>query len=239
MGSNRKIAGITDLSQRKAVKMLRFLYPIWLVVGPFSLMYVPSTLIVAGDAATTASNIIANELLFRMGIAGSLVTQLLQIFVVLALYKLFKAVNNNLSILMVIFAFIGIPISMFNSFNRIAAVMLLSGADYLSAFTTNQLQTLSMFFLSLNDQVILTIPAIFWGLWLLPMGLLIKRSGYFPKILGNLMLVGGVGYLLGSFAHILLPSYKTLLTIFEFMTYGEVVFIGWVIFKGAKLPGKA
>lgn len=226
----------TELTQRKAVTILRILYPVWLIVGPFSLLYVPSTLIVAGDAATTASNIMSNELLFRMGIAGSLITQLLQVFVVLVLFKLFRPVNKNMSLLMVVFAFIGIPISMVNSFNRLAALMLLSGGDYLNAIPTDQLQTLSMFLLNLNEQVILTIPAIFWGLWLLPLGYLIKKSGYFPKILGILVVIGGIGYVLSSFTHLLFPGSETLLTLFEAITYGEVAFMIWVLFMGAKLP---
>lgn len=212
------------------------MYPLWFVVGPFSLMYVPSTLIVAGDAAATASNIMANELLFRMGIGGSLITQLLQIFVVLALYQLFKSVNKNLSLLMVVFALVGVPISMSNTFNRVAALMLLNGADYLSTFTTTQLHVFAMFFLNLNDYVVLTIPAIFWGLWLLPLGFLIKKSGYFPKIIGTLVVVAGISYLLSSFGHLLFPNYEKLLSLFELLTYGEVLFIGWVVLKGAKIP---
>jgi len=97
---------ITDLSQRKAVTILRILYPIWFVFGLFSIMYVPTTLIVPGDAAATANNIIANELLFRMGIAGSLIVQIIQILVVLVLYKLLKPVSKNHASLMVVFALV-------------------------------------------------------------------------------------------------------------------------------------
>ena len=198
-------------------------------------MYVPATLIVAGDAGVTASNIMAHELLFRMGIAGSLITQLLQIVVVLVLYKLFKPVNKNLSMLMVVFALVGVPISMVNTFNRLAALMLINGADYLSVLATDQLHALAMFFLNLNEYGVLTIPAIFWGLWLLPLGLLIKKSGYFPKIIGTLVVAGGIGYLFSSFGHLLFPNYEKLLSLFELLTYGEVLFIGWVVLKGAKI----
>jgi hypothetical protein len=97
MNSNKKTARIADLSPRKAVTVLRLLYPIWLVVGPFSLLYVPSTLIVPGDATTTVNNIMANELLFRMGIVGSLLTQIIQILVVLVLFNVLSRCSVSLT----------------------------------------------------------------------------------------------------------------------------------------------
>ena len=230
-----------DLSQRKAVTVLRFLYPIWLVVGPFSLMYVPATLIVPGDATTTANNIMANELLFRMGIAGSLITQIIQILVVLVLYKLLKPVNKDHASLMVVFALVGVPISMLNTLNRVAALLLLNGADYLKVFGADQLHAQMMFFLDLNAQGILTISAIFWGLWLFPLGYLVYKSGYFPRIIGVLLVMGCFGYLLDSFTHLLLPNYANyeaiLGPVILLLTIpGEFSFMGWVLFKGAKIP---
>ena len=214
---------ITDLSKHKAVTLLRLLYPIWAIVGLFSIMYVPATLIVSGDAAATAANIIADESLFRMGIAGSLITQLIQIVVVLVLYQLFRSVDKNHASLMVIFALVGIPIAMLNTLNRIAALQLLNSADQM------------MLFLNLNAQGVI-IASIFWGLWLFPLGYLIYKSGYFPKIVGVLMFIAGFGYLLGSFMHLLLPTYGTIIQVLELMTFGEVLFMVWVLLKGAKLP---
>ena len=143
---------ITNLSQQKAVTVLRVLYPIWAVVGIFSIMYVPATLIVSGDATTTANNIMDNESLFRMGIVGSLITQLIFILVVLVLFKLFKQVNENHASLMVIFALVSVPIAMLNTLNRVAALLLLNGADYLQVFGADQLHAQMMFFLNLNEQ---------------------------------------------------------------------------------------
>ncbi|KAF5425014.1 MAG: protein of unknown function (DUF4386) [Candidatus Methanocomedens sp.] len=226
---------VTDLTQQKAVTILRILYPIWAVVGIFSIMYVPATLIVAEDAAATASIILANESLFSMGIAGSLITQLILIVVVLVLYKLFKPVNKNHASLMVIFALVGVPIAMLNTLNRIAALLLLSGADYLKVFGADQLQALMMFFLNLNEQGVI-ITSIFWGLWLFPLGYLIYKSGYFPKIFGILMVMAVFGYLIGFFMHILLPNYEAIAPVLDLMTVGEIVFMGWVVLKGAKIP---
>lgn len=185
----------TGLSQHKAVKILRILYPLWALVGLFSLQYVPSALIVTQDAALTAKNIMNNELLFNMGIAGSLITQLIHIFVVLVLYELFKSVDKKLSVLVVILGLIGVPISMLNTLNRVAALLLSSGSGYLTAFEPIQLNALVMFFLDLN-KIGIVIASIFWGLWLIPQGLLIKKSGYFPKIFGALMILAGFSYFL-------------------------------------------
>jgi len=143
---------ITNLSQHKAVTILRILYPIWFVVGLFGVMYVPSTLIVSGDAAATANNIVANELLFNMGIVGSLITQLIHIVVVLVLYKLFKSVSKNHAVLLVVLGLVGVPIAMLNELNKVAALILSKGAGYLAAFESAQLHSLMMFFLNLNEQ---------------------------------------------------------------------------------------
>ncbi len=153
---------LADLTQRKAVTFLRILYPIWFVLGLFSIMYVPSTLIVSGDAAATANNIMANEMLFRLGIVGSLLVQIIQILVVLLLYKLLKPVNKNMAVLMVVFALVGIPISMLNTLNRVATLLLVNGADYLKVFGADQLDALVMLFLNLNEQGVI-IATVFWG----------------------------------------------------------------------------
>jgi len=225
---------IADLSQRKAVTVLRILYPIWFVVGLFSVMYVPSTLIVPGDATTTANNIMANELLFRMGIAGSLIVQLIQILVVLVLYKLLKPVNKNYAVLMVVFALIGIPISMLNTLNRVAALVLLNGADFLEVFGVDQLHALVMLFLNLNEQGVM-IAQLFWGLWLFPLGYLVYKSGYFPRILGVLLMIGCFGYLLDSFSNFLFNE-EIILPVSILLTSGEILFMGWLLIKGANLP---
>jgi hypothetical protein len=226
----------TDLSQHKAVTILRILYPIWAVVGLFSIIYVPITLIVVEDAAATASNILANESLFRMGIAGSLITQLIHIAVVLVLYKLYKTVNKDHALLLVVLGLVGVPISMLNTLNRVAALLLASGGDYLKVFSSEQLQALMMFFLNMNEQGIF-IATIFWGLWLLPLGYLIYNSGYFPKILSVLMILAGIGYTLEPFVRFLLPNFTAMiLPVLYLLVMGEIIFMGWVVLKGAKIP---
>ncbi len=211
------------LTQQNAVKILRVLYPIWIIFGIFSLTYVPSTLIVSSDAVTTASNILANQLLFRTGIVGSLITHIIFIFGALFLYKLFEPVNKEQSILMVVLALVSVPIAMLSSLNLVAALYLLDSPEQM------------MLFLNLNAQGIV-IASIFWGLWLFPLGYLIYKSGYFPKIIGLLVIVAGIGYTLDSFLKLLLPEFEVILSVLEIMTFGEIIFLIWLLIKGAKLP---
>jgi len=212
-----------EISQHKAATLLRILYPIWMIFGLFGVMYVPKALIVVGDAASTATNIIANQFLFRLGMLSSLATQLMFIVVVLVLYQLFKSVNKDAALLMVIFALIAVPIAMLNTLNRVAALLLLDNPD------------LMMFFLDLNALGVI-IASIFWGLWLFPLGYLIYKSGYFPKIIGYLVILGGFSYFIGAFVHLL---FGHAYLIFDILTNGELLFILWLIIKGAKLPKKS
>ena len=210
-----------DISQQKTVTPLRFLYFFWAIIGAFSLMYVPSKLIVFEDAAITANNIVANELLFRLGIAGSLLTQLLWIFVVLLLYKLFAKVNHNQSILMVVLALVSIPIAMISVLGKTAALLSLDNLEQM------------MFFLNLNVQGIL-IASIFWGLWLFPLGYLIYKSGYFPKFVGVAVVIAGFGYTIDFFVKIILPNLN-IAPVAEILKLGEMVFVFWIIIKGVRL----
>ena len=214
-----------ELSQQKVITPLRILYPIWMCFGIFSIIYVPSILFASNDAATTAANILSNEFLFRAAIVGSLITQLIFIFAALFLYRLFKPVNKNYSLLMVVLALVSVPIAMLNTLNWIAALQLLAKPEQM------------MFFIKLHEQGII-IASIFWGLWLFPLGYLIYNSGYFPKILGIAVIVAGVGYTLSSFTKLLLPNLNTFLSVLEFFTFGEVVWLLWLMLKGAKLNGE-
>ena len=227
---------ISNLSQREAVTVARFLYPIWIVIGYFSLQYVPAALIVDGNATETANKIMANETLFRLGIAGSLLEPIIFVLAALVLYQLLKSVNKNHASLMLVFVLISAPITMFSALNSVAALLVLNGADYLKVFGTDQLHALTMLFLNLNEQGIL-IATIFWGLWLFPLGYLVYKSGYFPRILGILLIIAGFGFLLNPITRLLLPtSQATLTPILDVLTIGEVLFIAWLLFKGAKIP---
>jgi hypothetical protein len=204
-----------------------FLYLLVMPLGIFGALYVPSKLIVPGNAAATARNLVASESLFRLGIVSDLLAPIILILVVLALYQLLKPVNKTMALLMVMLVLAGAPISMLNKLNQFAAIQLLSGADYLAVFTQEQLQALALLFLRLHNQAS-TIGFIFWGLWLFPLGYLVFKSGFFPRILGILLMIACVGYLTDSFATFL--GYTVNVGVFAAL--GEVLFILWLLIKG-------
>ena len=219
-------------SPKKTARIAGFLYLIMFPLGLFGMMYVPSILIVPGDAATTANNIMASESLFRLSIVTALILQIINTLLVLVLYKLLKPVNKNHALLMVIFLLVGVPIAMLNQLNQFAALLLLSGADYLAVFTADQLQALVPLFLDLHEHGV-SIAGIFWGLWLFPMGYLVFKSSFLPRILGILLIIGCFGYLIESFTFFLLPNYEVTIALFTF--WGEVLLPLWLLIKGVNV----
>jgi hypothetical protein len=213
-------------------RLAGFLYLVMAAFAIFGIMYVPSTLIVPRDAATTVSNILASESLFRLSIVSALITQLIGIVLVLVLYKLLKPVNTNHALLMVIFLLVSVPIAMLNELNHFAALLLLSGAGYLTAFETNQLHAQVMFFLDLHGHGV-AIASIFWGLWLFPMGYLIFKSGYIPKFLGIVLIIACFGYLIDFAIFSLFPNVDA--TIGQFTGWGEILFPLWLLIRGVNV----
>ena len=208
---------------RQTERILRILYPVWALVGMFSLMYVPSQVVVPGDAAATAAQIASQELLFRAGIVGSLATQILFLFAVWYLYQFFEHTRKGPGRERVMLACVSVPIVMLNERAQFAALGQIDDPEQL------------LFFLGLNAHGI-TIASIFWGLWLFPLGYLIYHSGYFPKLIGVAVWIGGVGYTLGSLTDILFPDQKYLLSVFEKMKFGEIVWLLLLTIRGAKWP---
>jgi hypothetical protein len=204
------------------------------IPGVFAMVYVPSKLIVHGNAAATASNIAANETLFRLGIAAQLISQAGFIFVVLALYGLLKTVNRRCASLMVLLVAVSIPIAFLNELNSIAALTLVRGADFLSILEKPQREALAMLFLHLHFQG-LVLDEIFFGLWLLPLALLVYRSRFLPRFLGVWLAFDGLGWLVLSLTGVLGPQYYgKVFTDFQIASFGEVAFMLWLIIRGAK-----
>jgi hypothetical protein len=210
------------------------LYLVTCIPAPFSLIYVPNTLIVPGNATATASKILAHESMFRLGMAGEVITAIAFLFAVLALYRLLRGVNKRRASLMVTLFAISIPISCLNVLNEIAALILLRGADFLSVFTRPQLDALAMIFLRLHSSGLI-VAQIFWGLWLFPFGILVYRSGFLPRILGVLLIINGSAYPIVSFTSLLLPQYRDVVSRITFpFLFGEAAIILWLLIRGAK-----
>jgi hypothetical protein len=200
----------------------------------FSGMVVDPKIYVPGDAVATASNILASEWLFRLGFVSFLVGLILQLFLVHVLYELFKSVDKGQARLMVILVVAGVSVAFLNNLNQYAPIVLLSGAEHLSAFNPAQLQTLAMVFLDMYNNGIM-VAEIFWGLWLIPLGILVYKSRFVPKVLGVLLIVGCFGHLLSFLSTFLFPDYSAILIpISEMVMFGELPVFLWLLIKGVK-----
>ena len=219
---------------RNPGRIAGFLYLILGVFAPFRLIYFPSKLFMHGNATATASNIAAHQFLFRLGILSDLLCGTVLIFLVLALYRLLKGVDQNLAVLMVILGgMLPATIDFFNVLNDAAALLLVRGADFLSVFEKPQRDALAMLFLRMHGQAILA-AEIFWGLWLLPLGMLTYKSRFLPRFLGVWLIVNGFGYLAMSITGLLLPDYSSLVEKITFPALiGELAFLLWPLIRGA------
>lgn len=226
--TNHKIEPSPQIYARAAGLLYLSIFPLAL----FSMLYIPFNLVVAGDGAATASNIMASAPLARLSIVSGLINQLVNIILVLVLYKLLKPASNTHASLMVVFFLVSAPITMFNQLNHFAVVLLLDGSNYLTAFTPEQLHGYMFFFLELHEYG-LQIAAIFWGLWLFPMGYAIVKSGYIPRIVGILLIIACFGYLFDSLTAFLFPDFGV--TVAQFTFIGEVSVTLWLLFKGVNV----
>ena len=210
-----------------------FAYLLIIVAGAFGEMYVRGTIIVSGDASTTATNILANPLLWRIGIAGDLLMHVCDVVVMMSLYVLLKPVNKNLALLAILFNLIQTSVLVANKLNLLMPLFLLGSANYLKAFDPYQLEALSYLSLKAHGYGF-GIGLIFFGCECLILGYLIFTSGFFPKVIGILIQIAGLCYLINSFAMILAPKFSSFnLLIPAFI--GEFSFCLWLIIKGVNV----
>ncbi len=220
-------------STRNPGRFAGLLYVLVSIPGVFALLYVPNKLIVHGNATATATNIAAHETLFRLGIAAQLISQILFMWVALALYDLLKRVNPRHASLMLTLIVVSIPIALLNELNAIAALVLVRGTDFLSIFDKPQRDALAMLFLNVHGHGF-DVAEIFWGLWLIPLGLLVYRSGFVPRILGVLLLLNCFTYLANSFTSLLAPQYEDVVSRWMMpLSFGELLFMFWLLIMGA------
>lgn len=221
-------------STKKTARIAGFLYLLLALTAAFSILYVPSALVVFGDAAATAENIASSQLLFRAGILSGIVSHVIFVLLVLVLYHLLREISRKQAMLMVTFVVISVATGFVNTINQLGALIALSGADFLSAFEEPELDALAYLFMRLHSHGIQIIQ-IFWGLWLFPFGLLVYRSRFIPKILGVLVIIAGVGYLLGTITFLILPQYQSALsTPIMILEMGELPIILWLLIVGVK-----
>lgn len=195
MNTNKSIA-------RKA----GLIYLIVVISGIFSLMYVPNQLIDLNNAAVTYQNIQSHELLFRLGILGNVICYLAFMILPFALHNLLKNIHHNIAKCMIILVLIGIPIAFVNLEHKFAILSILNNENLFAGIPINQLQQQLLISLQ-NFNNGINLLSVFWGLWLFPFGWLVYKSGFLPKLLGILLMLGCMSYLIDFSAWLLLPQY--------------------------------
>jgi len=231
MNSNKNGEISIEKSSLFNARVAGIFYFTFLITAGFSQL-VRNNLIIPNNIAVTVSNIITHNLLYRISFVTDLIGSTSYIFLIFFLYKLLKSVNKNIAKLMVILVLIGIPIAMLNQLNQFAPLLLLSGADYLKVFDTNQINSLIMLFLDFYKHGVY-IADIFWGSWLIPFGYLVYKSKFLPRILGILLMAGSSGFLIESFVMTLIPDYQILTYPgLAIGTIAELSTIFWLLIRG-------
>lgn len=224
-------------SPQKIARVAGLLILTMAVIGPFSLMIVPSQLIVPGDAGTTASNILASESLFNLGIIGHLIILFADLGVAILLYVLLKPVSRTLSLVAASFRLIMVAIRGFNLINYFIVLLLVNKADYLTVFDPNQLNALALMFLNAFDSGGL-LDLIFFSGHLFFLGVLVFKSTYIPKIFGILLIIASVGYLVNSLTGLFWTDYKVIVN--QIVTLpnaiAELALMFYLLIKGVNVP---
>lgn len=226
-------------SNKKTARLAGLLWFLATVTGAFALLYVRSNVIVSTDAAATAGNIVASEFLFRAAIVSNLFSQVFLFFLGLTLYQLFKEVNKALATVLLTSVMMTVAIAVVNAFNNFAALLVLSQADYLKAFTPEQLNSMTMILLRLNNSIGQGLLEIFWVPYYFSFGLLIIKSGYLPKIFGILLMMMSAGFAINLLNKFLIPQFYPAMFTQLAMTLGAlggIPTILWLLIKGAKAP---
>lgn len=224
-----------QINLKRTARTAGLIYLFIVVTGIFGIMYVPMQLIDSGNLSFTMRTILKHEILFRAGIMSNLICQTLFVFLVLQLYKLFQNVNKHLSRTMFALVIVGVPIAFLIIFNQLFALLLLK-AEFMKSFKPAQLQSLTMAFLKMYNYGNVVI-GIFWGLWLIPFGQLVYKSGFIPKIFGILLVIGGSAYVVDAFTFVMFPDYHYSITgtiVGLTSSVAEIAIVLWLLIKGVK-----
>jgi hypothetical protein len=218
-------------SRNKIARVAGLLYLFTVITGLFSLMFVPSRINANGDAALLVSNILASEQLFRLGIAAGALGYVAFMMLPLALHHLLSPINKMASVLMVAFATVQVPIYFVAIAKQLDALSLLDTAKYQKIFTPGELHASVMVSMDAYNNL-LFVSEVFMGLWLLPFGYLVWKSGFLPKSLGALLMLGCFGYLADFFIRLLAPQASVPSFVMVPATLGEIGICLWLLIMG-------
>lgn len=231
---------ITEKTPQFYAKVIGFGLLLMALVAVFANFFVIERFIIPGDAAATVTNLTDNELLFRLAIASFVIVLVLDVIISWALYSLLKQVNKSFALLATLFRLTYTAIFTASIFNFLSVLQLINEASYLALLETNQLHAQVMLLIDAFRNGWL-IGLVFFGVHLLLIGYLVFKSGFMPKLLGILVMLAGLGYLIDSFAKIILSNYSDFETMFVLIVaipgaIGELALAVWLLVKGKKIP---
>ncbi len=219
---------------RENARVAGLLYLVVVLLGPFVLLYVPGRILVPGDAPATVGNVLAHETLFRIGIAAGIVSQVFFILSVLALYRLFKDVDRQLAVVMVVLILAQIPLGILGTAIQVSTLSLARGGGILAGFEGAQRDGLVLLLMDADGKGVL-VSQVYWGLWLIPLALLAIRSGFIPRILGIWLFANGIAYVAMSATGLFLAEHAgTVRTIATPLLFGEMALMVWLLVLGTR-----
>jgi hypothetical protein len=219
---------IRESSPRLKARITGVLYLLTILTGIFAQGFVSERLVVSGDAAATATNILTHKIFYELGFTFYLIEMACQIAVTALFYDLLKPVNGSLSLVAAFLGLAGCIIKMVSRLFYIAPLLVVGGAHYLNVFDHKQLQALALLFLNVNDRGA-GIALAFFGFYALLTGWLIIRSTFLPRILGVLSIVGGLGWLTFLYPPL---GYRLFLYLAVFGILGAATLILWLLVFG-------
>lgn len=223
--------GISMNISKKTARIAGVLWLLMSVFGLFSQMGFRESVFIIDNLAMTADNILSNQFLFRLGVVSELIMLICYLLTGLVLYRLLAAIHKDLASLMVVFVILGTAIGMLNVLNEFASLYVLTKEVYQNVFTEVQLQAQAMTYYDLYEHGYV-IAHIFFSLWVLPLGLLIYKSKFIPKIFGVLFVIETILGLLSAGIHFLYPNSSLELNLLWVVAVAEFSFMLWLLIRG-------
>lgn len=201
-----------------------------LIFGVLGELYLPGKIIVAGDAAATAANILGNPTLFRLTFASYLVEGVCDVALCVFFYILLKPVDRNLALLSAFFGIVSMVTFAVGQASFFASSIVLRETGGMLAFSVEQRQALALLAIRITGMIAWLFVCMY-GIATMIRGYLIMRSGYLPRVLGILFIIGGAGFFLRSATYILAPSYSSPVLLMP-MALAQIPMMLWLLFRG-------
>jgi hypothetical protein len=223
-------------SIKKTARRAGLLWLLTAIAGGFGFAYIRSSVIVTGDAAATAGNLLASETMFRAAVTGCVIAEVFLFFFALQLFRLFKEFDKRLATILLLSVLMTVGIGVVNQVNNFGALYVLTQPDFLKAFSAGQIDTIAAFLLRQANNTGQGLLEIFWVPYYFSFGLLVIRSGYLPKILGILLMIMSFGFAVNLLDKFLIPTFYPEAFTRLAMTLGALGGIPtmlWLLIKGA------